>query len=78
MFKFRLGQEIFYIRDNRLHSAPVMSRRCVENSRECKSGGSNLYSRFGHSGIEYSTVHGIIKEKEAFASKEDLAASLIA
>lgn len=29
MFKFALGQVVFYIENNRTHSAPILSRMCV-------------------------------------------------
>lgn len=81
MMKFALNQTIFYLRDNRVHSAPVMARHLVENSKpdgfSCTSEQDKLYKPFGEAGISYSTCHGIIEETEAFASRRELAESLI-
>lgn len=77
MFKFELNQLIYYMRNNKVCSAHVMSRKCVENF---KSGYNHqqkeLYERFGEAAVVYSTVHGEVKESEAFPSKETLLESL--
>jgi predicted DNA-binding protein with PD1-like motif len=80
MFKFGLNQLIFFMRENKLHSAPVLSRHYVDNfkpeyahTKEQKE----LFTRFGESRIEYSTCHGVIHENEAYASKEEMYSTLL-
>ena len=77
--KYALEQIIFYIADNTVHSAPVLSRMVVENLHD--DWGSNseqreLWAPFGIAKTVYSTVHGEVLESKAFASKEDLLNSL--
>jgi hypothetical protein len=74
MFKFKLMDKIFYLRNNKVHSAPVLARRFVDTQNPTSN--SEIYERFGEPNISYSTCHGIVPESEAFASKEDLLASL--
>lgn len=76
MFKFELGQLVYYIEDNKLHSSPVLSRIIVENKTESDNA-DEFYMRFGKSRIIYSTCHGEYEEGRLFASKEDLAKSII-
>jgi len=75
MFKFELGQLIFYMENNRVHSAPVVARSYVDVIDNRKEGGE-IYTRFGTPGILYSTCHGIVSERRAFATKSELLASL--
>ena len=80
MFKFDLNQTIYYMRNNRIHSAPVLSRMMVENSKEEWANTNeqkNLFTAFGVSCETYSTCHGLVSADEAYASKEDLVASLL-
>lgn len=77
--KYNLGQVIFYMKDNRVHSAEVLSRKQVENIKEDISFNVDqykLYTAFGLSGVTYSTCHGNVEEYDAFATKEELLASL--
>lgn len=81
MFKYELEQLVYYIKDNKLHSANVLARRVVENSKPHWARDADtrhLYAPWGESGIEYRTCHGFYKEDKLYASKEDLAAALIA
>lgn len=78
--KYNLGQTIFYLMYNAPCSATVLARMQVENLHEDWTNTKEqkaLFTPFGPSGVSYKTCHGIIKEESAFASKEDLAASLI-
>ena len=81
MFKFELDQLIYYIRNDQLCSAPVISRAIVENLREPRSQDTadtvKLYSPFGKSVRAYATVHGTVLEAKAFASRQDLVNSLL-
>ena len=62
MFKFELKQLVFYLKDNKLNSARIISRKYVEDS--------------GNRTIRYVTCHGEYDEKNIFESKEELLKSL--
>lgn len=59
-FKYDIGQLIFYIKDNLIHAAKVISR-----SRSEKTGQ-----------VIYETVHGTFDEDRVFASKAQLISTL--
>lgn len=69
MFKFELKQVVFYMMDNRVHSAPIRSRMIVENV--------DLYNDFGLATMIYATIHGKFQEHLLFESREALAAHLV-
>ncbi len=80
MFKFDLEQTIYYIRNDRIHSAPVLARIIVENAKEdwaCTDAQKELFTPFGKGREAYATCHGFVPVEEAFASKQDLVDSLI-
>ena len=80
MFTFDLNQIIYYILDNRIHSAKVLARMQVDNAHEdwvCNDVQKELYTPFGPGGVFYSTCHGIISNRQAFGSRQDLVDSLI-
>jgi hypothetical protein len=80
MFKFELGQVVFYVRDNRVHSAPVLSRMLVENQRpdwNATPEQREFWQRFGNCRVMYATCHGEFQEEELFDSRETLAAAII-
>ena len=70
--KYKLNQVIYYMRENRIHSAKIRTRMMVENSFD---GWKDSWQHFGESGIKYVTCHGVITESEAFASKKELVES---
>ncbi len=80
-FKFELDQVVFFIRENRVHSAPVLARMVCENllpnytSTEAQR---ELFTPFGADGEHYGTCFGIMPASSLFATKEDLAANLVA
>lgn len=73
-----VGDMIFYLRENRVHSAPILSKMVVENQREdiATTEQRELFNRFGPAGVFYATCHGTIHGHEAFPSKEELLKSL--
>ena len=80
MFKYDLGQLIYYFMDSRICSAEILSRIIVENLREdwvATPEQVELFTPFGKARIVYSTCHGTIPEKCAFASKKELVESLM-
>lgn len=80
MFKFDLDQLIYYMHDNRIHSAPVVARMLIENAHDDWTSTPeqrDFFTPFGKSCETYSTCHGLVSADEAYASKEDLVASLL-
>jgi hypothetical protein len=73
--KYELDQLVYYLNENKLHSANVISRMTVDNIREaeCNPQQKDFYFAFGPSGTYYRTCHGTFNEKEVFDSKEKLA-----
>lgn len=72
--KYALDQTIYYMEDNKVHSAPVLSRMLVENLNEEWS--NKTFEQFGKSCVRYATCHGVYEEGSVFGSKEDLLRSL--
>jgi len=81
MFKYDLNQMIFYMQNNKIHSAPILGRSTIETIRRCEEDDASaigkLYNQLGAIGVFYATCHGIIKEADAFNSKEGLADHLL-
>ena len=75
MFKFNLGQLVYYIENNRIYSAEIASRRYIDNTEFIKSN-SNL--SFGIDCIQYKTRHGTYNEIDIFVSVEELVQKLVA
>jgi hypothetical protein len=78
-FKWNLGDTVYKIINNKVHSAPILSRMIVENKHDNWSSTNEqkaIYTPFGKTCIKYSTVDGIFDEKELFSSKEELLKSL--
>lgn len=74
MFKFELDQLVYYLLENKVHSAAVLSRIIAENKRDEEP--ENFYQQFGESKVQYATCHGVIDADKAFGSKEELLKSL--
>lgn len=80
MFKFELSDTIYYLRENKVHSAPVLTRMWVENAHpdwNSTNAQKNTYQRFGEGREVYVTCHGIVHADEAYTSPQALAYSLI-
>lgn len=80
MFKFDLEQTIYYVRNDRVHSAPVLARIIVENAHDdwaCTDAQKELFTPFGKGREAYATCHGFVPAEDAFASKQDLVNFLI-
>lgn len=77
--KYQLDQLIHYMRDNRPHSALVLARMQVDNLCEdwaCTPEQRNFFTPFGPAGIYYATCHGLVRESEAFATKDEMLESM--
>ena len=80
MFKFELSDTIYYLRDNKVHSAPILARMWVENAHPDWNdtfAQREMYQPFGLSREVYATCHGIVRAEEAYISPQALAYSLI-
>ena len=77
--KYELNQLVWYLKDNKIHSAKILSRMLVENALSEGTSDIELFEKnyaFGCNCLEYSTVHGKFKEDQLFPSKEELIESL--
>ena len=75
MFKYKISQIVFYLKNNKIHSAPVLSRMIVENDSEFMvhtDEQKKFFNRFGKNCVKYATCHGEFFENQLFASKEEL------
>lgn len=80
MFNFELGDTIYYIRENKLHSARIWTRMMVENAHDDRAHTKeqkDTWQHFGPSRVAYVTCHGVVMEDEAHESAEALAQALI-
>ena len=78
MFKHKIEDLIFYFVDNAVHSAPVLSRKYVDNGKVKPSNmeQEEFFRRFGETTIQYATCHGVFDESKVFGSREELIESL--
>lgn len=73
--KFQLDQTVWYWRDGKICSAPIVSIKAVSNLHDdwCHTPDQHtLWAVWGISSTQYRTVHTILNEEDLFASKEDL------
>jgi len=77
-YKYEIGQLVYYMKNNLVHSARVLSRAHSENSDvdACTATQKEFFQRFGPNYTVYSTCHGEFQEKDVFPTKEDLFKSL--
>ena len=74
-FKFGLDDIVFYLKNNKICSASVLSRMVVENVHENLKAPDELrqiFCRFGDSGVFYSTYYGVFAEEDLFRTREEL------
>jgi hypothetical protein len=72
MFKFELDQLVYYIRNDRLCSAKIISRLLADHALEGQ-GNNGL----GPSREIYATCHGLLPVFDIFASRQELVDSLL-
>jgi len=80
MFKFELNQTVYYLMDNRVCDAPVVSRMLAENFHakwNATKEQVEMWQRFGPCRVVYATVHGEHEEGTLFESREALAAAIL-
>lgn len=82
--KANVGELVYYLNDNRVHSANVLSIKIVVN--QCDKEKKNFvatkeqqqfWKRFGNSETIYSTCHGEWDENRIFLSHKELVESLL-
>jgi hypothetical protein len=66
MFKYELGQTVFYVRENRIHSAPVIQRSYTDEMTKAE----NIKK------IQYNLAGNWYLESSAFRSADDICAFL--
>jgi len=80
MFKYKLQQVIYYMQDNKVHSAKVLSRKYVDNvfpkEKRYTKEQEQFFAQLGNEGIMYATCHGFFREDEVFGRLKELKASL--
>ena len=71
MFEYELKETAFYLLDNKIHSAAILSRMIIENSKQdsCVTEQWNHLCMFGESKLNYSTIHGVFDASQIFKSK---------
>ncbi len=62
MFKYELGQTVFYMRDNRIHSAPITSRNYSDEAVKDQT----------NKKIQYNLAGNWYLEASVFRSADDL------
>ena len=73
MFKFKLGQTVWYMKENKVHSAQVGSRTlCEVDEAFTKTRAGNSWT----AKIMYGTIDGNWYENQLFASFDDLVCNL--
>lgn len=80
MFKYELNQLIWYMRDDRVHSAQVLARKWVDNWRDKWTSTDEqrkLFTPFGPGIVMYGTCHGLVAEVNAYGSREALVEHLL-
>jgi hypothetical protein len=73
--KFELGQVVWYIENNVVHSAQVVARQFVENLHndwDSTKVQQETWQPFGEQRTKYATVDGVYNEDQLFASRKEL------
>jgi hypothetical protein len=74
------GDTIYYLREDRLHSAPILSKIIVENLHDDWASNDDqktIFTHYGSAGTRFYTCHGEVHENEAYASPEKLFKGLL-
>jgi copper oxidase (laccase) domain-containing protein len=75
-----ISQLAYYLIDNKIHSAKILSKMTVENhigdDKVCTDEQRESFQSFGKECVKYATIHAILDESQLFATKEELLASL--
>ena len=80
MFKYELGELIYYMGNDRICSAPIMSRTLVDNEHndwDATTEQAQSFMPFGKAGIYYNTCHGIYTEDQVSTDPNDITTRLL-
>ena len=82
IFKFKLGQRVFYLNDNNIHDGEIFARQLIENSYDenypSTKEQEEFYMPFGQEGKYYNVqCAGIMSEDNIFETKEELVKYLL-
>lgn len=69
MFKYKLGQTVYYVKDNKFHSSQVFSRKLVETLPDKEK----YATTYGKNSIMYAVANGNYYEHGLFDSVDALA-----
>lgn len=69
MFKYALGQVVYYVKDNKFHSSQIFSRKLVETLPDKE----NYSTTYGKNSIVYAVANGNYYEHALFDSVDGLA-----
>lgn len=75
MFKYMISSIVYYLKDNKINSASILSRMIIENVPGFNAHTveqKKFFNRFGKDCIKYATCHGEFFEDQLFASKDEL------
>lgn len=75
MYKYSLDQTVWFLIENDIYSAPVLTRANIENAHEDMIANPEqeaIFAALGRAGNYYVTIHCVIKEELLFESKEKL------
>jgi hypothetical protein len=70
MFKYEIEQIVWYLKDNKPHSAPILSRRYVDHDRSVVN--QQDFGSFGRSCIDYETIHAVFPQSKCFENRTEL------
>lgn len=76
----QLGEVIWYMMENRPHSARILAIMRVDNLHEDTAHTAEqkkLFTPFGNSGVWYGTCHGIIEGGKAYTTKEEMVTAIM-
>ena len=79
MFRFQLGQTVYYLINGIIHNAPIYTRMIVENLHDDRcvtSEQESIFMYFGNSRINYRTIHGVFDETNLYETIEEASHAL--
>lgn len=78
---WKVKRLIWYMKEGRIHSAPILSKMTVENAYGNEYVHTDVqkefFQRFGEGGIYYATCHGIVAHENAYPNEDCLMRALI-
>lgn len=81
MFKYSLGQEVWFLKNNQVCHSVIRSRQYIDNKNKAKYDSLTrdqqiTHCFFGPEDIKYSLGELVLPENKVFPSKKDLLDSL--